>query len=428
MDTSPQPAPEVTPPAPVVIDIRMRDLHGQNERLRESAPLLEVELPGGVRAWAVTRHDALQQVLTHQDLSKELRHWSAWARGEVPADWPLNNIITARSMVTAEGEEHQRLRRLVSRAFTARHVQELRPRIETLTGELLSHLAGLPPGPVNLRREYAYPLPRNVICELVGIPRSWHADLHKLTDRLVRVTDAPDYADTRMRTLRELFGEVIALRRREPGDDLTSALIAVRGEQGDRLTEPELHDMVMTMFIAGHETTINLITNAVRALLSHPGQLALLRSGAMPWSAAVEETLRWDSPVAYFPMRYAIRDTEIDGVRLRAGDAVLACYAAVGRDPGHYGERAARFELSDPPADHLSFGHGEHFCVGAALARLEAEVALSKLFEAFPGLTLAAAPHQLEPLATSLSNSSQTLPVLLSPRENGNRAGQARFP
>ncbi|MFD0899771.1 FAD-dependent oxidoreductase [Actinomadura sediminis] len=399
-------------PDRIVIDGRMRDVHEQNERLRRAGPVVPVELPGPVRAWAVTRNDALQAALVHPDLSKELRHWADWADGRVPRDWPLSNIVTAQSMITKEGAEHRRLRALVNKAFTARHVDRLRPRIAHHAAALLDALAGHAPGPVDLRLHYAYPLPRNVICELVGMPETWHADLHKLTDSLIRVTDDADYAASRMGTLRELFAEVIDLRRREPGDDLTSALIAVRDEEGRRLTERELHDMVMTLFIAGHETTINLITNAARALLAHPGELARLRSGTLPWSAAVEETLRWDSPVAYFPMRYAVRDVDLGGVRIGAGDAVVACYAAAGRDGRRYAD-ADRFRPSDPPADHLSFGHGEHFCLGAALARTEAEIALESLFTAFPDLAPAGPSEGLEPLATPLSNSVRTLPVML---------------
>ncbi|WP_328807826.1 cytochrome P450 family protein [Nonomuraea antri] len=404
---------------PVVIDDQMRDVHGQCRRLRETGALTPVELPGPVRAWAVTRYETLQTVLGHPALSKELRHWSAWARGDVPADWPLNNIVTARSMVTAEGPDHQRLRGLVSRAFTPRHIADLRPRVHRLAHELLDQLADHAPGPVDLRRQYAYPLPRNVVCELVGMPRAWRAELGKLAESLVRITDDQSYADARMHDLHELFGEVIALRRREPGDDLTSALIAVSDEDGDRLSEAELHGMVMTLFVAGHETTINLITNAIRALLTHPGQLDRARSGEVPWSAVVEETLRWDSPVAYFPMRYAVEDVDIDGVLVRQGEAVLACYAAVGRDPDRYGDRAARFEPSEPPATHLSFGHGTHFCLGASLARLEAEVALEALFERYPGLTPAEPVDRLRPLATVLSNSIRSLPVTMTPPAEG---------
>ncbi|MEV4255105.1 cytochrome P450 [Spirillospora sp. NPDC049652] len=397
------------------IDAQMRDVHAQNALLRDTGPLVPVVLPGGVRAWAATRHDTVQTVLTHPDLSKELRHWADWAAGDVPADWPLNNIITAESMIAKEGAEHRRLRRVVSRTFTARHVQRLRPRVAEVAGELLRALGDRPPGPVDLRRHYSYPLPRDIICELVGMPAAWHADLHRLTDSLIRNTDEAGYAAARMRNLHDLFAEVIALRRAEPGDDLTSALIAARDEDGKALTRTELHDMVMTLFIAGHETTINLITNAVRALLTHPDQLGPLLEGDVPWSAAVEETLRWQSPVAYFPMRYAVRDTEIDGVALRAGDAVVVGYASAGRDPAHYGRRACRFQVSDPPLEHLSFGYGDHFCLGAALSRLEAEVALERLFTTYPHLALAAPEDALQPLTTALSNSVRTLPVTLGP-------------
>ncbi|GAA2812588.1 hypothetical protein GCM10020219_100900 [Nonomuraea dietziae] len=144
----------------------------------------------------------------------------------------------------------------------------------------------------------------------------------------------------------------------------------------------------------------------------------MVRSGARPWSTAVEETLRWDSPIAHFPMRYAVRDLEIEGVTLRKGEAVLGCFASAGRDPDEYGERAERFDVTAPPPSHLSFGHGPHFCLGAPLARLEAEVALATLFEAFPDLALADRGESRRPLGTVLGNSARSLPVLL-----GRRAG-----
>ncbi|GAA5086398.1 cytochrome P450 [Thermocatellispora tengchongensis] len=391
------------------------DLHADNDRLRAAGPLVPVVMVGGVRAWAATRYSTLQQILTHPAISKDITHWADYMAGRVPPDWPLLNIVAARSLITAEGEAHNRLRGLVSRAFTPRRVHNLEPRISELTLELLDDLAEHPPGePVDVRAEFAYPLPRNVICELVGMPREWRAEMDELSDTLFRVTDDQACSDARMEGLHKLFRRVIELRRREPGDDLTSALIAARDEDGDRLTEEELYDTVMTMFIAGHETTVNLITNAIRALLAHPDQLALLRDGKLPWSAAVEETLRWDSPVAHFPMRYVLEDVEIDGVRLSAGDAVLSCYAAVGRDPDQFGEDAARFDVTRDTPSHLSFGHGPHFCVGAALARTEAELGLAALFTAFPDMTPAVPLTSLRPLSTVLSNSVRTLPVYLT--------------
>jgi cytochrome P450 len=408
---------------PFVLDPTRGDLHAENDRLREIGPVVPVELVGGVRAWAVTRYATLQAVLTDPRVSKELRHWRAWSDGTVPSNWPLASIVAVDAMTTVDGADHRRLRGLVSQAFTARRVEALRPRVTGLTHELLDRMAQLAPGPVDLRQEFAYPLPLRVICELIGLPEERRDELHSLTNVLLRVVDTPEQAAIRIQTLHELLGELIELRRREPGDDLTSALIAVRDEDGTRLSESELFGTVLLMFIAGHETTLNLITNAVRALLGHPDQLALVRGGVRPWSAVVEETLRWDPPVAHFPMRYATEDLDIGGATLHKGDAILASYGAAGRDPAQYGERAGRFDVAAPTPRHLSFGHGAHYCLGAQLARLEAEVALPALFERFPDLAPAVTLAELEPLATVVSNSTAALPVLLgSQRSNGRRA------
>ncbi len=408
---------------PFVLDPTRRDPHAENDRLREIGPLVPVELVGGVRAWAVTRYATLRTVLTDPRLSKDIRHWRAWADGTVPGNWPLTSIVAVEAMTTVDGADHRRLRGLVSQAFTAPRVEALRPRVVQLTEESLDRLARLPSGPVDLRQEFAYPLPLQVICELIGMPEQWRDELHTLTNVLLRVVDTPEQAAIRVGTLHQLLGAVVALRRRDPGDDLTSALIAVRDEDGTRLSEAELLGTVLLMFIAGHETTLNLITNAVRALLGHPDQLALVRDGSRPWSAVVEETLRWDSPVAHFPMRYATRDLVIDGATLHKGDAVLASYGAAGRDPAQYGERAGRFDVAAPSPRHLSFGHGAHYCLGAQLARLEAQVALPALFDRFPQLAPAVPLAELEPLTTVVSNSTGTLPVLLgAQRSNGRRA------
>ena len=206
------------------------------------------------------------------------------------------------------------------------------------------------------------------------------------------------------------------MRRGTPGQDLITDLIEVREQDGERLSRSELLDTIELLFIAGHVTTVNLLTNAARAMLTRPDQLALVLSGERPWSAVVEETLRWDSPVAHFPMRYAVRDLEIDGIRLRKGEAVVACFASAGRDPDRYGERAGRFDVAAPQPGHLSFGHGTHFCLGAPLARLEGEVALAALFEAYPRMVLAGPDSGTRPLGTVLGNSTRSLPVLLGER------------
>ncbi|MDI5966876.1 cytochrome P450 family protein [Streptantibioticus silvisoli] len=411
MDTSPF---DIFP-----LDPYTSDPHAENAQLRQRGPLVRVTMPGGVPAWAVTRHATLQTLLTHPAVSKETRHWHVWEDGGLPEGWPMTAFVTIQGMTTSDGADHRRLRGLVSQAFTPRRVAALHPRITALTAGLLDRMAELPPGPVDLREVFAYPLPLAVICELLGLPEQTRHRLHVLAHDLLRVTDDPPGPAARMATLRQLFGDVIELRRREPGDDLTTGLIAARDEDGSRLTDDELFGTMLLMFIAGHETTLNLLTNAVRALFAHPEQRAAVTGGALPWSAVVEETLRWDAPVAQFPLRYATADIELDGVTIRKGDGILASYAAAGRDPAEYGEHADRFTPTDPPARHLSLGHGIHYCLGAPLARMEAETALGALFTRFPALAPAVPLDTLTPSPTIVSNSTETLPVLLGPAAEG---------
>jgi cytochrome P450 len=233
-------------------------------------------------------------------------------------------------------------------------------------------------------------------------------ELHRHAGMLVRSSATPEESVAARRGMVELLGRVAADRSESPGDDMTSDLLAAR-EADDRLSEEEVVGTMMLMFIAGHATTLNLITNAVRALTACPEQRDAAVAGTVEWSAVVEETLRHDSPVAHFPLRYALDDIEIGGVLIRRGDGILASYAAAGRDPRRH-QDADRFDATRGPSRHLSFGHGLHFCLGAPLARLEAEVALRELYGRFPGLEVAG---ETTPIASFVSNSVQSLPVAL---------------
>ncbi|AUG79008.1 cytochrome P450 [Kitasatospora sp. MMS16-BH015] len=358
--------------------------------------------------WAITHHDALQRLLADPRIGKDPRLWNEFREGRLPADWPLRSFVTVPGMVTADGEDHRRLRGLVSQAFTPRRIAELQPRIERLTDELLTAVAGLQ-GPFDLRAHFAYPLPMQVIGELLGLDPSQQDELHVLSDTLVSSSATAERAAAANQGLFALLGSVVAAKREQPGEDLTTALIAAR-EADDRLTEIELVGTMLLMLIAGHETTLNLITNAVRALLAHPEQLRLVLDGEVGWAAVVEETLRYDSPVGQFPLRYAAEPIEVGGVLIRAGEAILASYAAVGRDEGHYPE-ADRFDLTRAQTRHLSLGHGPHFCLGAGLARLEAETALRELFGRYPGLALAEGKPAPVPLPSFIGNSVRQLYV-----------------
>ncbi|WP_328682567.1 cytochrome P450 [Streptomyces sp. NBC_00322] len=389
--------------------------HADNARLLAEGAVASVVLPGEVAGMAVLGHDALKEFLAHPDVAKGAEHFTALRDGEIPDGWPLKTFATVQGMTTADDANHRRLRSLVSKAFTARRVEELRPRIETVTAQLLDGLdeaARAGDGVADLRTHFALPLPMGVICELLGVDAEHQDRLHHLSNQVVSTSIGPEEAVAANRELVAVLGTVAATRMQSPGDDLTSALIAAREEDGDRLSQHELIGTLLLMIIAGHETTLNLITNAVRALCAHRDQLELVQSGKASWSDVVEETLRWDSPVSFFPFRYPTRDLTLDGTVIPKGTPVLAGYSAAGRDKAAHGPDADRFDITrSGGARHLSLGHGPHYCLGSPLARMEATIALERLFTRFPELDLAIAEPDLRRHASFVGNSVQELPV-----------------
>lgn len=395
--------------------------HAANARLLARGAVASVVLPGDVQGMAVLGHDALKEFLGHPDVAKNAQHFAALQAGEIPDGWPLKTFATVQGMTTADGADHRRLRSLMGKAFTARRVAELQPRIEALTASLLDGLdqaAATGDGVADLRTHFALPLPMGVICELLGVDAKYHDRLHHLSNQIVATDIGPEEAMAANKEMVEVLGAVAADRAASPGDDLTTALIAAREENGDRLGPHELLGTLMLTIIAGHETTLNLITNAVRALCTHREQLALAQSGKVTWADVVEETLRWDSPVSYFPFRYPTRDLTLYGTVIPQGTPVLAGYSAAGRDKQAHGPDADRFDITRDTTTtrHLSLGHGAHFCMGAPLARMEATIALEQLFSRFPDLDLATAEPELPRHASFVGNSVQKLPVRLGDR------------
>ncbi|WP_443057069.1 cytochrome P450 family protein [Streptomyces sp. NBC_00669] len=408
------------PADPYPMDASGASVRADAAILRERAAACPVMLPDGVPGMIVSRYRELRDFLADPEVAKNARHFAALQEGRIPDQWQLNAFALVNGMTTADGDSHRRLRGLATKAFTPRRVAAMRPWIERLAGDLVAELPGRAgeDGVVDLRAHFAYPLPMGVISELLGVDPAHRDRLHDLTHLLVSTSSSAADAMAAQRAIHGVLADVVAERRARPGDDLTSALIAARdGDRTDgaeRLSDEEVTGTLLLMIVAGHETTLNLITNAVRALCGHPGQRDLVLSGEASWDAVIEETLRWDSPVANFPFRYPTTDIDVDGTRVPRGTPVLAGYAAAGRDPREYGPDAGLFDITRPPGTrHLSFGHGAHYCLGAPLARLEAAVALRTLYGAYPRLAMAVDEDELPPLPGFVGNSVEELPVRL---------------
>jgi cytochrome P450 len=261
-------------------------------------------------------------------------------------------------------------------------------------------------------------LPVKVICELFGLGgEATRAEMSRCVDALFNIGESSEQTAAAFPRLRQILRDLVAEKRGQPGDDLSSALIAARDDGTSSLSEEELVDTLALFVSAGHETTVNLLGNAIVAMLARPGQLARVRGGDVTWADVVEETLRCQPPVPNLPLRFAVEDIDVgDGVTLRAGEAILACYGAAGRDPLVHGSDAGLFDVTRAVKEHLAFGYGVHHCLGAPLARLEAAVALPALFARYPGLTLAAEPGELLPLESFVSNGYRALPTWLTRR------------
>jgi cytochrome P450 len=377
------------------------DPYSVHTRLRAQHPVARVIMPGGTPAWLITGYAQARSALTDPRLHK------------LPEGWrPDPDSLLASldlHMLNLDPPDHERLRKLVNKAFTARRVAELRPRITAITTGLLDDMSTR--REVDLLASFAFPLPITVICELLGVPVADRDQFRVWSATIVADTTSPEVFEAHATAMTRYFQALIATRRRQPADDLLSALISAR-DNTDRLSENELLSMAFLLLVAGHETTVNLIASGMLALLLNPGELARLRADRSLLDAAVEELLRYVNPVNNATFRFTSEPVQIGGVPIGPGEVVLVSLSGANRDPSRYAD-PDRLDLGRDSGGHLAFGHGIHYCLGAPLARLEAEIAFAGLLERFGSMTLAVPPDELRWRPSTLIHGLESLPVRL---------------
>lgn len=380
-------------------------------QLRDDGPVRRVVIAGGLEAWLVTRYEDGLAALSDSRLSSDVRDTSDPRLLKQLPD--AEHAAMLGNMVHSDPPDHTRLRRLVSKAFTAHRVADMEPRVQAVTDRLLD--AVVEAGRADLVADLALPLPVTVIGELLGVPVDERHEFQHWTDRMMtRGAEPPDPAvvNEAWEHMRAYITELVRAKRADPGDDLLSALVSARDEE-QRLSEDELVAMVFLLLAAGYITTVNLIGGAVAMLLAHPDQLDLLRRDPGLLPGAIEEFLRYDGPVSPGIARFAREDVEIAGVRITRGETVLIGSALADRDPERFPE-PDRLDITRPDNAHLAFGHGIHYCLGAPLARLEGRIAIGTVLRRLPGLALAVPPAEI-PWRPGGLRGPLTLPVTFTP-------------
>ncbi|MET0402274.1 MAG: cytochrome P450 [Cystobacter sp.] len=381
-------------------------------RLREEAPVLRIPWLGQRTGWLVTRYDDVSRVLKHTSLSKDVL---SVVREEkrTPLTWLFKLFAPlTQNMLSRDPPDHTRLRSLVHKAFTPRLVEQLRPRVQSLSDELLD--AAQRRGSMELVEEYALIVPVTIIAEMLGVPKRDYRKFQRWSNQLISGVSLTDvvFSLPSLVLFTRYLRDLIAQRRASPGEDLLSALIQAE-EAGDSLTPEELLSMIFLLLVAGHETTVNLIAGGTLALLRHPEQLERLRQDPALIDSAVEELLRYVSPVEISTERIARDGFELGGVAIPRGDMVLAVLASANRDERHF-KAPDVLDLGREPNRHMSLGMGIHYCLGAPLARLEGRIAIQTLVNRFPRLRLSRPVESLKWRKGILMRGPKQLPVSLS--------------
>jgi cytochrome P450 len=364
----------------------IRDPYPHYERLRTTDPMHLT--PFG--SFVASRHAEVSLVLRDKRFGKDFAERSRRRYGPKIMEEPVFRILS-HTMLQADPPDHTRLRGLVVKAFTARRVDDMRPRIQEIVDRTLD--AVIEHGHMDLIGDFAFRLPVTIICDMLGIPDEHREVFHKGSSDGVRILDPVPMTQDEIKqgNARNLmaqayFQQLFELRRRNPGEDLTTHLVQAE-ENGNKLTNEELTANIMLLFVAGHETTVNLIGNSLLALHRNPDQLTLLKANPQLITGAIEEFLRYDSSVQ-MSGRVALEDVELAGKTIPKGESVLCLLGSANRDPAVYPDAPDRLDITRPNVRPLSFGGGIHFCLGAQLARIEAEIAISTLLRRLPDLQI----------------------------------------
>ncbi|MGW5643225.1 cytochrome P450 family protein [Saccharopolyspora sp. NPDC003752] len=386
----------------------VQHLHARFDELRAATPVQRMVTRDGLEVWVITRYDDARAALAGPRLSKDSSQIKQVISEKLPPGANRREFASelAGHMLNTDPPDHTRLRKLVVKAFTARRVEGMRPRVEEISATLLDAMADK--SEVDLLDALAFPLPIQVISELLGVDESRRDDFRTWTNTLVDASDR-ELAKQAAEAMAQYLIELIEIKRREPADDLLTGLIEAT-EDEDRLSEQELISMVFLLLVAGHETTVNLIGNGVLALLRNPDQWAALVADPGLVPAAVEEMLRFDGPVIHGTFRFTAEAIDVGGVEIPAGEIVWVGLTSANNDPDRFAE-PERFDIKRDAHGHLAFGHGIHFCLGAQLARLEAQIAIRHLVERFPNLRPAGSVEDAQWRFSSLIHGLRSLPV-----------------
>ena len=382
------------------------DLEPIFHKLRSEEPLARVVLPYGGEAWLATRFADVRTVLADPRFSRAVT-----VGADIPRVRP--EVNNATSILNMDPPHHTRLRRLVATAFTARRVEQLRPRATELTNGMLTGMRAVGPG-ADLVEHVSMPLPVTIICELLGVPVEDRSIFRAGADAALSTSSrTPEQRATAHKEMLAYMAELVAQRRAEPQEDLLSALVTAH-DQGDRLTTEELVGLGVDILIAGHETTMNMIGSMTFLLLSRPDRGASLRAGAdakETITRGIEELLRYIPLLASAGhVRIATEDVELSGTRVRAGEAVIVATTAANRDPEVF-DRPEALVLDRPNSPTLAFGYGPHHCLGAQLARMELQEAIGALLREFPDLRLAIPADEVPWRRGALVRGPERLPL-----------------